>query len=138
MLDRCNTHGMIGFWVRAPHMEGFQNRSITTVVREGDRSNPSDTRHAPEGEDLAVRFIKKVGDGSRGIKAELYPDDGTTVRRVGMKVKRLKDLTEEDLKGSTLDTRTPELVRYHLAMVANSELPSWETVVTVWHLEYVG
>ncbi len=127
---------MIGFWVRAPYREGFQNQTITTVVREGDRSNPDDTRHAPAGVDLAVRFIKKVGDSSRGVKAELYSDDGTTVRRVGMVVKQIKDLTEEDLRGSTPDTATPELVRYHLAMVANSELPSWEATVTVWYIEY--
>lgn len=135
-MDRCNTHGTIGFWMRTPYMNAFKGEEITRLVREGDRSNPDDTRHAPADVDLAVRFIMKVGDASRNIKAELYPDDGTTVRRIGMMVKRIKDLTEDDLRGTTPDARTPELVRYHLAMVANSELPSEDQIVTVWEIEH--
>ena len=127
---------MIGLWVRAPHRQGFLNRTITAVVREGDRSRSDDTRHAPAGVDLAVRFIMKIGDTTRNIKAVLYPDDGTTVRRTGMVVKQIKDLTEEDLRGISPDAATPELVRYHVAMVANSELLSLEHVVTVCRFEY--
>ncbi len=135
-MDRCNTHGDIGFWMRPVYWEGMRAGTITTLVREGDRSNSNDTRTAPAGVDLAVRFIRKTGDSSRGIKAELYPDDGMTVRRIGMVVKKIKDLTQEDLRGTAPDQSTPDLVRYHLAMIGNTELPSPEDVVTVWKIEY--
>lgn len=136
MLDRCNVYGQVGLWIRAVYKEGFKNKTITAVVRAGDRTNPDDFKCIPEGVDMPVRFIKRPGDASRDINAELYPDDGTTIRRVGVIVKRIGDLTEEDLSGTTPDTATPELVRYHLAMINNTSLPPLDDVVTIWRLEY--
>jgi len=128
---------MIGFWMRAPYWEGMRSQRITTVVREGDRSGLNDTRHAPVGVPLAVRFIDKLGDPSRDVPAVLFPDDGMTVERTKMIVKQIKYLTAEDLAGSAPDGATSELVRYHLAMIRNTVLPAWEAVVTVWKFVYL-
>ena len=117
-------------------MAGFQDKSITAVVRSGDRTNQDDFRCIPEGVDMPVRFIKKPGDASRNMEAELFPDDGTTIRRTSAIVKKIEDLTSEDLLGTTPDTATPELVRYHLACINNTTLPSFKDVVTIWRFEY--
>ncbi len=131
MLDRCNTYRQLGLWIRAAYMTGFQNQSITAVVRDGDRVTPQDFKFLPEGIDLPVRFIRKTGDALRGLEAELYLDDGTTVRRTEVIVKPICELTAEDLRGTT-----PELVRYHLALVNDTLLPSPESFVTIWRFVY--
>jgi hypothetical protein len=126
----------MGFWIRAMYMGGFQDQSITAVVRAGDRSNPEDFRCIPAGVDIPVRFIRKPGDASKNIEPELYSDDGTTVRLTGTVVERIRDLTPENLRGTTPDTATPELVQYHLAGINNTPLPSLEEWVTIWQFEY--
>lgn len=136
MLNRCSKYGMVGLWIRIAYLAGFQDQSITAVVRSGNRTNQDDFRCLPEGVDIPVRFIEKPGDASRNIEAELFPDDGTTVRRTLAIVKKIKDLTDEDLLGTTPDTANPELVRYHLACVNNTVLPSPEDMVTIWRFEY--
>lgn len=133
-LNRCARYGEMGLWIRPVYKEGFLNQIIKAVIRPGDRSDLKDYRHIPEGVDIPVRFIKKPGEGAAG--GELFPDDGTTIRRIGMLVKKIKELTAEDLQGMAPDSTTPELVRYHLATLYNTELPSPEDVVTIWQFEY--
>ena len=122
--------------MRSAYHEGFRERQITTVIRPGDRSDPNDPRNNPPDIDLPVRFIKVPGDQARSIPAELFPDDGTTVRFTGCTVKPIKDLTPDDLRGCPPDARTPELVRYHLALTYNTPLPPPESLVTLFHFEY--
>lgn len=136
-LDRLATYGGKGFWIRAAYMEGFKDKSITAVVRPGDRSDPKDQRNNPLGEDLPVRFIDVPGDQSRGIPALLFRDDGTTVRVTECLVRQIRDLTSEDLRGTAPDTMTAELVRYHLATLYNTPLPSWDDFVTIFRFVHV-
>lgn len=134
-LDRCNTYGEVGLWMRAAYLEGFQDRTITAVPRAGDRISRPDYKTLKLGEDYPVRFIKKPGQGF-DVPAELYPDDGTTVRITECFVKKIRHLTADHLRGLPLDAATPELVRYHLAMINNMPLPSWSDMVTIWRFEY--
>lgn len=117
-------------------MLGFEDQTITAVVRAGDRTSPDDFRCLLGKGDLPVRFIKRPGNAGLGINAELYPDDGTTVKVVGHVVKRIGDITEEDLQGTTPDTATSELVRYHLALINDTPLLSNDDLVTIWKLAY--
>lgn len=135
-LDRLATYGGKGFWIRAAYQEGFGNRTITAVVRPGDRSSPNDQRNNPPGEDLPVRFIRVPGDQQRSIAPELFPDDGTTVRVTDCIAKPIGKLTTDDLRGCAPDCATPELVRYHLGSVYNTLLPSSDEVVTIFRFEY--
>lgn len=135
-LDRLATYGGKGFWIRAEYREGFKNRTITAVIRPGDRSNPKDPRNNPRGVDLPVRFIRIPGEPSLGIDAQLFPDDGTTVRITGCIVKRIRELTTDDLRGTAPDTATPELVQKHLVTIYNTPLPSPDDIVTIFRFEY--
>ncbi|MCR4286082.1 MAG: hypothetical protein NUW00_04275 [Candidatus Kaiserbacteria bacterium] len=136
MLNRAGIYGDEGLWIRKAYREGILKRSITAVLRPGDRSNPSDYTHIRQGVPVVVRFIVAPGEAKVGQPGNLMPDDGTTVIRTKCIVKPIKDVTEEDLHGCAPDHATPELVRYHLAVTYNTALPSWDDVVTIWHFEY--
>jgi hypothetical protein len=137
VLDRACVYGDEGFWIRQAYRELFQQQLITAVVRMGDRSNPSDFRHIRKGVPIPVRFIIKPGIPKKGIKGDLFPDDGTTIERTECIVKRIGELTLDDLQGTAPDTATSELVRYHLATINNSSLPSMDTVITIWRFTYL-
>jgi hypothetical protein len=137
MLNRASVYGDQGFWIRLAYRELFKKQEIKAVVRLGDRSDPLHKNFIPAGVPLPVRFIKGFGKAEVGVPGNLLPDDGTTFIRTGCLVKCLGDLTEEDLAGSAPDTATKELVRYHLATINNTELPSWDTKVTIWRFEFV-
>lgn len=138
MLNRASTYGVPALWIRSVYHEGFQNRSITAVVRPGDRSSYEKTpnTYLPLNTDLAVRFIITPGDVKTKTLPVLMPDDGTTISVSECIVKRIGDLTSLDLVGTAPDTQTPELVRYHLATVYNTALPSLDDVVTIWRFMY--
>lgn len=135
MLDRAAIYGDQGFWIRQAYRDLFRKRQISAVVRLGDRSDPGHKNYVPLGVPLPIRFIRKMGDGPTGVVGKtgnLLPDDGTTFVRTECVVKKIGNLTEENLRGSAPDTATPELVRYHLATINDTELPDWDTVVTIW------
>ena len=137
MLDRVVVHGQgHALWLRPVYMAGFQAKQITAVVRPGDRSDPKSPTGFLVGEDLAARFIQKAGDPAKKVAPEFFPDDGTTVRVKECIVKKIRELTPADLTGTAPDTATPELVRYHLATIYNTELPKDDDVVTIWRFEY--
>jgi len=134
MLDRCHCQTGVGLWNRPVYKELWP--TMTSVVRLGDRSDPNCPTHIPLDVDIPVRFIKEVGRREDNIQPVLYPDEGLTVRLTRRIVKPIKELAMEDLAGGAPDTVTPELVKIHLGLINNSELPSDETVVTVYHFEH--
>lgn len=136
MLDRATVYDTPGLWIRAVYMEGFKNKSITAVVRIKDRTDPKNPNYIPPDQDIAVRFIEKPGNQAESRGPVFFPDDGTTVRRTASIVKTIGELTAEDLAGTAPDTATAELVRYHLATINDTPLPSFDTVVTIWRFEY--
>ena len=135
MLDRCNTYGQVGLWMRPAYMQGFQNRTITAVVRAGDRIAEADFKTLQLGVSYPVRFIQKP-DSGHDVPAVLYPDDGTTVRITGRFAKAIGELAGDDFCGMPPDAANPQLVRYHLAMINNTPLPSFEDRVTIWRFQY--
>lgn len=136
-LNRAGVYGDEALWIRVAYREIFANQSITAVIRLSDRSDPCHKNHIRAGVPLPVRFIKGRGVAEVGSIGNLEPDDGTSIERTGCIVKKICDLTEEDLRGTAPDTATPELVRYHLATINDTELPSWDTAVTIWRFKHL-
>lgn len=136
MLNRAPNYGDQGFWIRKGYMHLFHEQKITAVIRLGDRSDPGHKNYIPPGVALPVRFIAGPGPAVLGAPGNLLPDDGTTFVRTECIVKAIKDLTVDDLRDTAPDTATPELVRYHLAAINDTLIPSWDTVVTIWRFEY--
>ena len=136
MLNRGINYGEPSLWVRPVYKKGFDDQTITTVVRIGDRSHSDDPRFIPLNTDIPVRFIERVGFEKKNVPPALYPDDGMTVLIVKKISKRIKDLTRENLNGAAPDSITPELVRYHLGTINNTELPHKDDLVTIYHFIY--
>jgi hypothetical protein len=136
VLDRCPVQTDTGLWIRPAYRDGFDQGTITAVVRRRDRSDPKDPTFIPLDVDIPVRFIEQMGRRDANIQPKLFADDGTTVQIKRRIVKAIKDLTAEDLAGGTPDIAMPELVRYHLALVDNTVLPVWDEMVTVYQFEH--
>jgi hypothetical protein len=151
MLDRgmdvneLGKAGALGLWTRKVYRAGFADGSITAVIRTGDRTKNKDAHGwLPHGVDMAIRFIDTQGYAPPGanqydprwVNPVFIPDDGTTVRITRHIVKKICELTDEDLAGCSPDCSTPELVRYHLGLVYNTELPGLDQVVTIWRFEH--
>lgn len=145
MLDRGAYYSGASLWNRQAYIGLFREKKITAVVRMRDRSDPGHKNHIPSGVPLAIRFIKDPSVSTPAPTPErpddrlgdLFPDEGITFERTECIVKQIQYLTMDDLRGCSPDTGTPELVRYHLALVNNTELPSWDTVVTIWKFKYL-
>lgn len=138
MLDRNVPHGGIGvIWVKPVHMKGFQEGTITAYVRPGDRSDPEKEKGNPIGVPIAVRFIEKSGNQALSVSAVFFPDDGTTIELTKCFAKPVGELTLADLAGAAPDYATPELVKYHLAMVYDMALLNDDAVVTVFKLKHL-
>lgn len=138
MLDRNVPHGGIGVvWMRKAYMAGYQNGMITVWVRPGDRSDPTKAKGNPIGVPIPVRFIAKAGNQAMGIDPMFFPDDGTTVEITEILAKPVGELTGDDLVGAAPDYATPELVKYHLAIVYDTELLGDDDVVTVFRCKHL-
>ncbi len=139
MLDRGAFYREKSIWNRLAYMALFRSRTITSVVRMGDRSDPNHKNYLPPDVPMAIRFLTLLPTklATPNTRGDLLPDEGLTFERTECIVKKIGDLTGADLAGGSPDTATPELVRYHLALVNNTELPSWDTVVTIWRFKYL-
>jgi hypothetical protein len=71
-----------------------------------------------------------------GIQPELYPDDGTTVRRDFAYFGELRGLKQEAIIGATPDCATPELVRWYLSNLDNQPLYGWDHFVSVYYIHH--
>ncbi|HBC45088.1 TPA: hypothetical protein DCZ81_02910 [Candidatus Collierbacteria bacterium] len=138
-LDRGAFYKEKSIWNRQAYMALFRSKTITSVVRVGDRSDPNHKNYLPPGVPMAIRFLTLLPTklATPDTRGDLLPDEGLTFERTECIVKKIGDLTEEDLSGCSPDTATPEFVRYHLALINNTELPSWDTVVTIWKFKYL-
>jgi len=142
--NELGSAGALGFWTRKVYLTGFADGSITAVIRPGDRSGRTTRGWLPEKTDVAVRFIDVQGhtppgvnqDDPRWVNPTFLPDDGTTIRITECLIKTIGELTEEDLRGCSPDCATPELVRYHLGVVYNMELPDVDQVITIRRFEH--
>jgi len=138
LLDRNVKHGGVGaVWVRSVHKPGFQREEIRMYVRPGDRSDPRKFKGNPLGEPIAVRFISKPGNQALGVSPEFDPDDGTTIEMVACFVKRLDQLTEEDLQGAAPDYATSELVAHHVGMTYDRAPLEDDELVTVFRFKHL-
>ncbi|MDO8589670.1 MAG: hypothetical protein Q7R69_00120 [bacterium] len=116
-------------------MQGFKDQTITSVVRPGDRSDPTKPTGIPRFTNILVRYIEVPGDQARGVAAKFFPDDGTNVEVTEYLVKKISELTAEDLRGMSPDITSQEEVKNHLAGIYNKPFGD-DNLVTIWRFEY--
>ncbi len=137
-LNRASNYGDQGFWVRQEHMPYFQDKSISAVIRLGDRSDPGHKNYIAPGVPQPVRYINAPGPAVMGAPGDLLEDDGTTFERTECIVKTFGELTNEDLVGLTPDCQTVEDARRHIAEINKmAELPGDDVKVTIWRFRFL-
>ena len=87
------------------------------------------------GEEVVLKVLKKPGDDERGIE----PMFTSLVKRVeiqGLKEVFLSSIKEKDCVGSYPNVLDEETLRYHLGLVYNKKLTSFEKI-TIIKLKYL-
>lgn len=139
---RTNQHvyGERAFWVKGQEAKMVGQKSLTVILREGDRSDQvvAPKQWLPLFEAIPVYFLDEVA--AKGGPLGFEPDDGMTVRVVRRTVGRLGDLKDADLSfgGGTAVPRTvAEVQRYLSEEYAPGKTFLSDTIFTVYWVEYL-
>ncbi len=136
-MGRAEIYGTPGLWERIVYRELYQTQTIRACVRPGDRSNPTLKTHIPLETPVPVRFIKRPGIQEEDIPPIFVEDDGTTVIIRERIIKRVGELTADDLRGCPPDAATPELVGWHIGLHRNTPRPDPDEFVTIYRFEII-
>ena len=79
--------------------------------------------------------LLKPGDEAKGLMP-LFDDFEATVKIKKIIIKELKEITTKDLKNCAPDCQTPELAKYHLALIYNQEFED-NDIISIVHFEYL-
>jgi len=93
MRMQKRVYGERTFWLKGKESEMAKEKSLTVVIRPGDRSDKVNTpqQWLPMESRVPLYYIRVPGDQARGISPEFEPDDGSTVQIVKRSVMRLQD-----------------------------------------------
>ena len=91
---------------------------ITTIFRPGKRLTAKEYGFYP-GQQVTIRIIEHVGADWAGLQAELSPSLLRRVRIDSVVAKKVKEVTEEDFRGSSPDVHDQASLRYQLGIIYN-------------------
>ena len=121
-------------WFRLPYQNGFENKSIRSAVRPGDRRFPM-PKGTRVGDIARIRIIEIPGSEEHNIKP-IFNNFKSCVKVSNLVVKRIGELSADDLKFASEDSRTPKEVRKHLEKIYGKKFGNRD-IVTVIHWAYV-
>ena len=121
-------------WFRDEYFNLVRERKLTTAVRPGNRTHPN-PKGVNKNETVVVKVIKKPGDEEMGINPEFH-EFNTLARIVDLEVKKIRNVTDNDLKNSSLDCLTKEEMKNHLKKIYLRDFKDDE-LVTLLKIEYI-
>ena len=121
-------------WFRLAYKKLIINKEMTAAIRPDIRKCPA-PKCTNENDKAKIKILLKPGDEAKGLMP-LFDDFETTVMIKEIIIKPLKDLTAKDLKNCSPDCQTPELARYHLALIYNQEFND-EDIISIIHFKYL-
>jgi hypothetical protein len=125
---------MYELWFRAAYEPDLAHRRFTSAVRPGSRL-PGEHKGVSEGETVRVRIIAKPGDETSGLLPVFRPFE-CLIRITGLRVKKLSEITQEDLRFCSEDARDPKTLKYHLGLIYNRVFQDDEPI-TLLSWEYL-
>lgn len=142
---RTNNHiyGESALWVKGVESEMAKERSLTVILRLGDRSDRLQTpkQWLPLFERVPLyTLILGTGNQDLGIDPDFEPDNGTTVQVVRRTVTRLGDITDADLlfrKGSAVPLCAVDILDYLAQELAPGKIFDPSMVMTLYWIEYL-
>ena len=128
------TRDQYELWFREEYLSLIQGKELTTAVRPGDRTYPN-PKWVNKNEIVKVRIIKKPGNEEKGIEPEFH-EFNTLTKIVDIEVKKIQDVTDIDLKNSSLDCLTKEDMKKHLQKIYLRKFNDSD-LVTLLKLNYI-
>ncbi len=121
-------------WFRLAYKQLIVAKKMTAAIRPGRRKCPA-PKCTNESETARIKILLKPGDEAKGL-LPLFDKFETLVKIDKIIMKSLKDLTVKDLKGCSPDCKTPELAKYHLALIYNQEFKD-EDIISIIYFKYL-
>ena len=121
-------------WFRVQCHSDLARENIHAAVRPGDRRLPL-LKGAQIGEIARVRIIVEPGSEESGIEP-VFNGFETRVRITDLVVKKISELSGDDLRFCSQDARSAETVKSHLQKIY-SRVFGDQDLVTVIHWEYI-
>ncbi len=116
-------------WFRAPYQKDFENKSIFSAVRPGDRRFPM-PKGTRVGEIARIRIIEIPGSEEYNTKP-IFNNFKSYVKIGNLIVKRIGELSAEDIRFASEDSRTPEDVKKHLEKIYGRNFNDQDTVTVI-------
>jgi len=121
-------------WFRLAYKDLIASREMTAAIRPGIRKCPA-LKCTNENDRATIKILLKPGDEAKGL-LPVFDDFVTEVVINKIIFKPLKDLQLDDLADCSPDCRTPELVKFHLALVYNQQFQD-DDIISIVHFEYL-
>ena len=121
-------------WFRLAYKTLIADKKMTAAIRPGIRKCPA-PKCTNEKDMAKVKILLKPGDEAKGL-LPVFDDFESSVIINKIDIKTLKELTADDLKHCSPDCQTPELARYHLALIYNQEFND-DDIISIIHFQYL-
>lgn len=125
---------MYELWFRSAYHDGLAAHEISAAVRPGDRRFPA-AKGTSIGDQAKIRILLKPGSEELGLEP-MFNGFETQAVITDLVVKKLAELTSEDLAGCSGDSKTPDTVKQHLNQIYGRQFHD-DDLVTVVHWEYI-
>lgn len=121
-------------WFRLAYKKLIEAKKLKVALRPGVRKCPA-PKCTNENEEAIIKIIVTPGNEEKKI-LPVFDDFQTSVLIKKITIKKIKDLTENDLKDCSTDCRSQELIKFNLALIYNKEFDD-EDIVSLVYFEYL-
>jgi len=121
-------------WFRIQYKEFLENETMKVALRPGNRIYPN-PKGAIEGEEAIVRVIVRPGKEEDNIQP-VFDEFQKRVRIQKIIVKKIKELTEQDLKNCSPDCRDKDGAKKQLEWIYQKQFQE-DDIVSLIYFEYI-
>jgi hypothetical protein len=121
-------------WFRLAYKKLIETKQLKVALRPGVRKCPA-PKCTNENDEAIIKII--ITPGNEGKKILPVFDDyqaNVIVKKIIMK--KIGDLTEQDLKECSTDCQNPELIKFNLALIYNKEFND-DDIISLVYFEYL-
>jgi len=129
MVGKKGEGDMYELWFRKPNAPHIMDRTLVAAIRPGDRRLPN-LKGTAVGDAVRIRVLDKPGDDEAGLEPVLNGVNESAII-TGLDVKRLGDLTAEDLADCVPFYATWQQMAHEMGLIYNQVFTGDDTVTVV-------